>query len=162
MKHLNQQQKCPEAGSGCPFVTGYENNMRAHLKLVHKWEEITCMIPDCTFKTVVDQKMQDHLTKVHNARYDEATHALVCFAWALRINASSACNRFYYLHRFYPDIWWYIFTGKPELLHHKRFYMFLNSWDGLYAWYVQVYSIYFKARSLKYIAPSKVIIFIFF
>jgi len=80
VKHLNQQQKCPEAGSGCPFVTGYENNMRAHLKLVHKWEEITCMIPDCTFKTVVDQKMQDHLTKVHNARYDEATHALVCFA----------------------------------------------------------------------------------
>ena len=104
VKHLNQQQKCPEAGSGCPFVTGYENNMRAHLKLVHKWEEITCMIPDCTFKTVVDQKMQDHLTKVHNARYDEATHALVCFAWTPRINASSACNKCNYLHRFYPNM----------------------------------------------------------
>ena len=75
---MDMIKKCPEPG--CTFTSGYVYNMQTHLKKVHNWKEINCVIPDCKFRTLEDKTMQLHLTKVHNARYDEATHSLQCFA----------------------------------------------------------------------------------
>ena len=66
VKHLNFKVHCPEAG--CSFSSGYEYNMSQHLLKVHHKEYITCQVPQCKFKTMYMDRMQNH-QRIHNKEY---------------------------------------------------------------------------------------------
>ena len=71
-KHLGKQLKCPE----CSFSTYYPKNLAVHMKKLHGRSTRKCVVPDCKFRCLQDERMHIHLMEKHNCIYDEVKNAI--------------------------------------------------------------------------------------
>ena len=71
-KHLGKQLKCPE----CSFSTFYPKNLAVHMKKLHGRNTRKCVVPDCKFRCIQDERMHIHLMEKHNCIYDEVKNAI--------------------------------------------------------------------------------------